>query len=168
MSQPGGYIRYGDEWYSFSYAICLEDEYGSTLSIEAEGEQCLFLLPNLIWQARSGLIEDLSFTRWPYDMDWPVPEIERLDRHGFVEIPDQEPLDECVLWVPCRLMELAKVLVVFGEVDVERMQVEVMIRVIGMSEAGDLCQEFDLWLWCEYVAHVENGAEDPEAMPDQR
>jgi hypothetical protein len=150
MSRSGGYIQSGDECYSFHRAVCTEDEYGGNLSIEAEGEQCLFLLPDLVWQARSGWIEDMLHYPWPFGVPWRLPEADRLDRLGFVEIPDLDPLTECGLCVPGRLLEIVKVRVEFEEVDVPRSLVMAAIQVIAMSETGDFCQEFDLWLVCEY------------------
>jgi hypothetical protein len=150
MARPGGYIQSGEECYRFRHAACTEDGHGGLLSIEAEGEQALFLLPNLVWQSRTGWIQDILHFPWPYDMPWRLPEADRLDRLGFVEVPDLDPLTDCGLWVPGRLLAVVKVQVEFEEVDVPRSLVSAAIRVVGMSEAGDFCQEFDLWLCCAY------------------
>jgi hypothetical protein len=157
MSRAGGYIQSGDEFYSFSHAACIDNGSGGDLSIEAEGEQCLFLLPEIVWQSRSGWIQDILNIPWPYDVPWRAPEAARLDRLGFVEIPDLEPLAECSLWVPGRLLEIVKVQVEFEEVDVRQSLVTAAIQVIAMSEAGDFCQEFDLWLCCAYNGELMDG-----------
>lgn len=150
MSRPGGYVQNGDECYSFRRAVCFENEPWGNLSIKAEGEQALFLLPDLVWQSRTGWIQDVLNFPWPYGRPWRLPEARRLDRLGFVEVPDLDPLTDCALWVPGRLLEIVKVQVEFEEVDVPRSLVTASVRVIGMSEAGDFCQEFDLWLCCKY------------------
>ena len=155
MSRPGGYIQSGDECYSFRHAVCFENEPWGNLSIVAEGEQALFLLPDLVWQSRTGWIQDILNLPWPYDQPWRLPEARKLDRLGFVEVPDLEPLTDCGLWVPGRLLEVVKVQVEFEEVDVPQSLVTAAIRVIAMSAAGDFCQEFDLWLCCEYRGELE-------------
>jgi hypothetical protein len=155
MSRPGGYIQGGDDCYSFRHAVCTEDEYGGGLTIEAEGEQCLFLLPDLVWQSRTGWIQDILNFPWPYDVPWRLPEADRLDRLGFVEVPNLEPLFDCVLWLPGHPLEIVKVQVEFEEVDVSRSLVSAAIQVIAMSEVGDFCQEFELWLCCEYNGLLE-------------
>jgi len=155
MSRPGGYVQSGDECYSFRHAICQEEDSCGYLSFEAEGDHCLFFLPDLVWQSRTGWIQDILNLPWPYDVPWPIPEANRLDRLGFVEVPDLEPLTDSVLWVPGRLLEIVKVQVEFEEVDVARSLVSAAIRLIAMSESGDFCQEFDLWLCCEYGGELE-------------
>lgn len=151
MTRSGGYILSGEECYHLDRAVCTEDESGGVLSLAAEGERALFLLPDLVWQSRTGWIEDLIHLPWPYDVPWREPEITRLDRLGFVELPDLEVPPGCGLWVPGRLLEIVKVQVEFEEVDVPRSLVTATVRILGMSEAGDHCQEFDLWLCCAYT-----------------
>ncbi len=150
MARPGGYIQFEDECYSFTEAICLADMHGWLLNIEASGEHCFFSLWNQVWQARSGFIQEILGFPWPYFKPWREPELDRLDRLGFVEVPDFEPFEECSLWVPYRCLELVKVQVTFEDVDVTRRLVFADIKAIAMSEEGDYCEEFELWLICEY------------------
>jgi hypothetical protein len=126
------------------------------LTIEAEGDNCLFRLPDAVWQSRTGWVQDVIGLPWPYDVPWREPEAERLDRLGFVPVPDAEPLAGCTLWVPGQLLEVVRVQVEFEDADPQRSLVSASIRVVAMTEAGDDCREFDLWLCCRYDGPLED------------
>jgi hypothetical protein len=79
-----------------------------------------------------------------------LPEADVLDRLGFVEIREVDPSTESGLWVPHRCLEIVKTRVVFEGVDLRRSLLFAAINVTAMSEEGDFCKDFDLWLSCEY------------------
>lgn len=155
MARPGGYILSDEECYSFSHAECFESDFGGDLSFEATGEHCLLLLPEIMWQSRTGWVQDILNIPFPYEVPWSLPEQGRLDRLGFVEVPDLDPLTACTLWVPGRFLEMAKIQITLAEVDVPRSLVFANMRIIALTEAGDMHYEFELWLACHYRGELQ-------------
>lgn len=146
-ARTGGYVLAGEECHPLRHAVCYDDD-GYTLSVEAEGDGCLFHLRKVLWEGHIDYTdspEDLIGWAWPPYPEW---------------VQDDDLFADSGFALPGRCLRVLGAEATITGFDRAKRLVFVELTVTAESDEGDYRGEFEVWLACEYHGELLAESED--------